>query len=64
MGLYGGRQYTNGLRPEELNQYSAAMEADYGCFKAMGFIFSGDEKIGCVLREVIKLMVPKVNLTQ
>lgn len=63
MGLFGGKQYVKEHK-DSMGKYAAALEADFGCLKAMGYIFSGDSKIGCFLAEVMNLMSSRANLTQ
>ena len=61
LGLIGARSWMT-KHQDQMSQYVAALESDYGCFKAMGFIFSGQPEVGCVLNEIMKLMAP-ANLT-
>lgn len=62
MGLYGARAWL-AQHKSELKKYVAALESDYGCFKAMGYIFTGKPSVGCVLNEIRSLMLPPANLT-
>lgn len=61
IGLYGARAWMSDHKLA-LPGYVAALESDYGCFKAMGFIFTGKPEVGCVLNEIRSLIQPTVNL--
>jgi len=62
MGLYGAREWLSEHK-SELSHYVAALESDYGCLKAMGYIFTGKPEVGCVLNEIRNLIPTAANFS-
>ncbi|CAL8110730.1 unnamed protein product [Orchesella dallaii] len=61
-GLYGARRYVSDHR-SELDSYSAALEADFGCLRASGLLFSGSTKATCIIHEIMQLYSQMTNAT-
>lgn len=61
-GLFGATQWA-GDHQNELNHYTAAMEADMGCFSAAGFLISGSKDTACVMQEIMGLLKNETNAT-
>lgn len=53
-GLFGARKYIGDHR-NELGNYSAALEADFGCLRASGLLFSGSLQSACIIHEIMQL---------
>ncbi|XP_047117791.1 carboxypeptidase Q-like isoform X1 [Schistocerca piceifrons] len=56
-GLIGAQAYVKAHKNETRN-LDYVMESDEGTFLPMGLSFSGSEKAGCILQEVLKLFKP------
>jgi len=61
-GLFGARRYVSDHR-SELDSYSAALEADFGCLRASGLLFSGSTKATCIVHEIMNLYSEMTNAT-
>lgn len=61
-GLFGARRYVSDHR-SDLDSYSAALEADFGCLRASGLLFSGSPKATCIIHEIMQLYSQMTNAT-
>lgn len=61
-GQFGATQWTYG-HEKELHFYTAAMEANMGCFQAAGFLISGSTDAACIMQQVMGLLKNHTNAT-
>jgi carboxypeptidase Q len=45
-----------------MEKFNAVFESDIGTFRPLGLDFSGSDKAGCIIQQVLKLLVP-INAT-
>ncbi|KAK2588607.1 hypothetical protein KPH14_006376 [Odynerus spinipes] len=57
MGIIGAREYLKAHKAEEKN-LQFVMESDLGTFTPLGIEYTGTPLVGCVLKEILRLMSP------
>jgi len=61
LGLVGVQGYIK-QHAAEMDKFVTVFESDIGTFKPVGLDFSGTDEAGCILKEVLKLLLP-INAT-